>query len=207
MPVTHAKFKVCRRLGEGVFAKCQTTKYALAEPKKKAAAMKNKRRRKMLTEYGTQLTEKQKVRLTYGVSEKQMVNYVKEAKKHQKDAPYIVLYDLLEHRLDNVVYRLGILPSRQASRQAVSHGHFMVNGRRVNVPSYRLKEGDQVTLRERSKNSPLYAPKDETELEKAPAWIKFDPKKVVATISKKPVFGDNETHLNFGTLIEYYSRV
>lgn len=205
-----AKYRVCRRLGEGVYAKCQSTKYAIGETKKKTNAMKTRGRRKNITEFGKQLMEKQRVRVTYGVTERQMVNYVRDAKKLQGGTPAEEVFRRLELRLDNVAYRLGFLSSRQAARQATSHGHFMVNGRRVTIPSYKLSVGDVVSIRPQSKSKPIFAKLaagEKVEIENTPNWIAFDPSKGEAKIKSLPKVGEYDTHLNYKTLIEFYSRV
>ena len=131
-----AKYKVCRRLGPGIYEKCQTEKFALAQSRKQALSKMGGRRRRNVSQYGLQLMEKQKVRFTYGVNEKQFHNYVKEALRSKDITPAERLYQMLEVRLDNVVFRMGLAPTRQASRQMVSHGHILVNGKRMKVPSY-----------------------------------------------------------------------
>ncbi|MBI2100400.1 MAG: 30S ribosomal protein S4, partial [Candidatus Vogelbacteria bacterium] len=158
------KYKICRRLGERVFAKCQTTKFSISGSAqrpgqtRKSGAVKTagrpaggpppKTSGRNLSEYGSQLLEKQKVRYTYGLGERQ---FARQAKQHRREGG---LYQSLETRLDNVVFRFGWVPSRAAARQVVTHGHILVNGRRVNLPSYSLKVGDKIGLnlvsRERS---------------------------------------------------------
>ena len=138
------KYKICRRLGAQVFEKCQTPKFVAAESNKKGGKGK---RGKAATNFAIQLLEKQKVRFSYGVSEKQFYNYVKKALVVKKGAPTEKLSESLERRLDNVVYRLGLANSRALARQMVAHGHFVVKGKRVTVPSYNTSVGDVISIR------------------------------------------------------------
>src|SRR5690348_2193115 len=123
------KYKICKRLGASVFEKCQTQKFQLAE----ARAPRKTRGRRGGSDFGTQLLEKQKARFTYGLSESQFSRYVHEAMEKKGKDSVIGLLTRLESRLDNVIYRAGFVKTRRAARQMVSHGHVLVNGRRVNV--------------------------------------------------------------------------
>src|SRR5210317_1648441 len=120
------QYKVCKRLGNGVFEKCQTQKFTLSEGKK---SFKMGKRPRQMSDYGKQLIEKQRVRYTYGITEKQLVNYVKGSAQKEGDATDTLL-ETLERRLDNVVYRLGLAPTRRAARQMVVHEHIRVNGKK-----------------------------------------------------------------------------
>ena len=122
--ITKPKFKICRRLGPGVYDKCQTSKFSTTSGKFGGASGK---RPKALTEYGAQLVEKQKIRFSYGISERQLSNYVKKATQVKGSGTSVKFYEMLESRLDNVIYRMGLAASRRAARQMVSHGHFIVN--------------------------------------------------------------------------------
>lgn len=198
-----AKYKIARRLGAPIFEKTQTQKYAQSEQKK---GRKRGGRRKQVTEYGLQHTEKQKARYTYRVSEKQFSNYVKEALA-AKGKTAEILFEKLELRLDNVVYRMGIAGSRGHSRQIVSHGHMQVNGRKVDIPSYRLKVGDKISIREISLKKPIFANLAEIVADKTtPSWIKFDLKKNVAEVQGMPKMENEELLFNLGSIIEFYSR-
>jgi len=197
-----AKYKIARRLGAPIFEKTQTQKFAQSE----ARRGRPKRRPKQKSEYGIQQNEKQKARFTYQVSERQFSNYVKEAMA-EKGKASAVLFEKLELRLDNVVYRMGISNSRGHARQIVTHGHMMVNGRRTDVPSYRLKIGDKVSIREASLKKPLFAELDAKLTEgNVPAWIKFDMKTKVAEIQGMPKVENQELMFNLGSVIEFYSR-
>jgi small subunit ribosomal protein S4 len=196
------KYKLCRRLGSHVFEKCQTQKFVQSEAKK--GAMKKGKRPKALSDFGTQLLEKQRIRFSYGVSEKQFSNYVKKA-THGQGSATEKLYEALEVRLDNVVYRLGLAHTRALARQVVSHGHITVNGVKTRVPSYQVKIGDKISIRDGSKKSTLFNSL-ETKLKDYswPNWLKFDIAKGEAVIEGKPRNADGV--LNFNTVLEYYSR-
>lgn len=197
------KYKICRRLGSGVFDQCQTQKFMLSEAKKTKTAKKGPR--KQVSEYGQQLNEKQKIRFSYGVTEKQLGNYVEEATSSKGSVASEKLYELLETRLDNTIYRLGLASTRRLARQMASHGHFTVNGTKTNVPSYRLKVGDKVAVREGSKSSVLFQDLDKKlENSKAPAWLTWNGAKMEAEIKGKPKKED--AFLDFNTVLEFYSR-
>lgn len=196
------KFKIARRLGSGVFEKTQTQKFAASEDR---GGAKKGGRRKQRSEYGEQLIEKQKIRFTYNITEKQFSNYVKEALLAKGGSSADTLQELLERRLDNVVFRMGLAPSRQMSRQMVSHGHFMVNGTRTSVPSYRTKEGDTISVREGSKKTALFndiAKKLENSI--MPMWLSFDAGKLEGKVKGKPA--KENAFLDFGRVLEFYSR-
>lgn len=196
------KYKICRRIGSDIFEKCQTPKYVISEAKKNKTRGK---RAKTLTDYGKQLLNKQRVRLTYRVSEKQFSNYVKDAVSKKGANSAHSLYENLETRLDNVVYRLGLAASRGQSRQLVSHGHIDVNGRRITIPSFKVKIGDKVTIRERSLAKGDFRTIDEKLKDASvPAWLKFDVLKKQAEVVGKPVSEEVSHDLN--SIIEFYSR-
>lgn len=196
------KYKIARRLGGGVFEKTQTQKFLLSEGKKTKS---NKGPRKQLSEYGQQLKEKQKIRFTYGITEKQLANYVEEATAVKGMLATEKLYELLEMRLDNTIYRLGLAVSRRLARQMASHGHFMVNGVKTNVPSYRLKVGDKIAVRAGSKSSVLFQDMDK-KLEKfsVPAWVSLNVSALEGEVKGKPKKDD--AFLDFNTVLEFYSR-
>lgn len=195
------KYKIARRLGAAVFDKTQTQKFALVETK----AVKKGARRKQLSEYGQQLIEKQRIRYTYNITEKQFSNYVKEAVAMKGVSSADMLQEFLEVRLDNVVYRMGLAPTRQASRQMVSHGHFLVNGRKATVPSYRLKPADKISVREGSKSSVMFADLNK-KMDKFifPVWLSFDPAKMEGVVKQKPT--KEGALLDFARVLEFYSR-
>jgi len=200
---TVQQYKICRRLGAGVFEKCQTTKFAMSEARH-AKNSKNKRP-KPLSGYATQFIEKQKVRFMYGISERQFSNYIKEAVNFKGVSANEYIFELLENRLDNVVYRLGLTHSRRLSRQMVSHGHIVVNGKKTNVASYRVKVGDIVSVREGSKKSVLFSDmaikmKEYT----CPNWLTFNVETLSGTVQGKPK--NTEGYIDINTVLEFYSR-
>ena len=200
--MTQKKYKLCRRLGAGIYEKCQTAKFAQSEPATKKGKKGGRR-----SDFGNQLIEKQKVRFMYGVREKQFSNYVTHAMEHAKkgSTPADLLFKQLEERLDNAVYRLGFAHTRALARQMVSHGHFTVNGKKLTIPSYALKQGDVIAIREGSKTTKLFA-EIATKLKaiKKPDWFTYDDSAVTAKISGEPKNPD--PFLNFQVVIEFYSR-
>ncbi len=194
------KYKIARRLGPDLFPKTQSPKYALRAGK---VMVKGYGR----SEYGMQLKEKQRARLFYGLSERQFAKYVANAvaKKNVRDDE--ALFVGLESRLDNVIYRLGIAPSRQASRQYTSHGHFTVNDVRVTIPSYSVKMGDIIRVRKGSQTKPLFVNiKDTVRDHQSPAWLRFDVQKGEGTIIGAPKLVRTELPFNIGAILEFYRR-
>jgi small subunit ribosomal protein S4 len=198
-----AKYKMCRRLGSGVFEKCQTAKYVQSEAKKTRVT--KGKRPKALSDYGTQLIEKQKVRFSYGISERQLSKYVEKA-THAKGMPAVdKLYEELENRLDNVVYRLGFAHTRRFARQLVSHGHFTVKGKKTTIPSQEVHIGDIIAVREGSRKSPIFADFDKKVKSYAwPKWLKLTPESLEAEVVAKPK--NEEQFLQLDTVLEFYSR-
>jgi small subunit ribosomal protein S4 len=197
------KYKVCRRLGSGVYEKCQTPKFVASETRHSKASRNKKA--KPLSGYGQQLVEKQKVRFMYGISETQFVNYVKKAIVTKGKPSAESLFELLENRLDNVVYRLGLANSRRLSRQMVSHGHITVNGKKINIPSHSLKEGDVVAVREGSKKSVLFTDmavklKDYN----SPNWLAFNIDSLSGKVQGAPK--NIEGFVDLNSVLEFYSR-
>jgi small subunit ribosomal protein S4 len=194
------KYKIARRLKAHVFEKTQTQKYALREEKKgRSKSFRTK------TDFGVQMNEKQKARMFYGITEKQFAKYVFESLAKKGSEPKANLLKSLEHRLDNVVWRAGILPTHRAARQAVSHGHFLVNGKKVYVPSYALRAGDKISIREGSRGSKLFTKEAEKELLQTPNWLTFDPKSKEVVV-KEGTFENTDLLFDLGQTIEYYQR-
>jgi len=192
------KFKVARRLGVALFDKCQTGKFVIQR-----ARVVGRKGPKKPSDYALQLIEKQKVRYFYNVSEKQFKNYVLKAAKSA--APARSLFELLENRLDNVIYRLGLAATRQASRQMVSHGHITVNGRKVDIPSFVVNVNDALAFREGSKTSRMYEiARERVKAHTAPGWLALDVPHMAAKIAGTP--SDPDPILNFSSVIEFYSR-
>jgi len=200
--ISKPKFKIGRRLGAGVYDKCQTSKFVIASGK---SGLPGARRPKALSEYGAQLIEKQKVRFSYGITERQLSNYVKKATHVKGAGTAEKLYELLEYRLDNAVYRMGLANSRRAARQMVSHGHFMVNNQRVTIPSYELKSGDVVKIREGSKTKKIFDNLAEKMKDyNSPAWISFDILTLEGKVLDRPK--NTESFLDLNAVLEFYSR-
>ncbi len=158
--------------------------------------------------YATQLREKQKVRRMYGLLEKQFAKLMKEAGRKDGLTGENLL-QLLERRMDNVVYRAGFATSRRASRQLVSHGHFELNGRRVDIPSIRVKAGDILTVRSKSQKSGYFAQIDDVvnnTVQQPLSWLKSDVKKLKIEITGVPTRQEAEANINEQLIVEYYSR-
>ncbi len=197
------RYKIAKRLGAQIFEKTQTRRFTLSAARSAAA---KKKRPRAGSDYSRQLIEKQKLRLTYGLTEKQFSSYVKKAlESHQN--PQAILFGLLETRLDSLAYRAGLASTRRAARQMASHGHLVVNGTRATVPSYHLSVGDIVTVREGSKESGLFAGLSEKLKEhKAPGWIDFDADTKTATLKSEPAFSRDDVPADIGAVFEYYTR-
>lgn len=196
------KYKIARRLKAHIFEKTQTQKYSLREEKKN-----KKKSFKPKTDFGMQLNEKQKARMFYCITEKQFAKYVKKALDNKSVAPAVSLLKSLEYRLDNAVWRAGILPTHLSARQAVAHGHFLVNDKKVYTPSYALREGDKVSIREGSKSSKLFNEIETKILEtQAPNWISWDAKNKEIVVKSGSFNQNSETLFDLGQVIEYYQR-
>jgi small subunit ribosomal protein S4 len=158
--------------------------------------------------YAIQLREKQKVRRLYGLLEKQFAKLMKEASRTKGQSGQVLL-QLLERRLDNVIYRAGWAVSRRGARQLASHGHLMVNGTRVDVPSIRVKAGDIITVRPASTKTQYFAKIDDVLKESTQStlsWMKSDPKKLTITITGLPKREEADPDINEQLIVEYYSR-
>ena len=199
--------RLCRREGLKLFLKggrCYTKKCSF-ERRPTPPGQHGVRRRKV-GDYGLQLREKQKVRRVYGVLEKQFRNYFIEATRHSGVTGESLLRSL-ELRLDNVVFRLGYAPSRAAARQMVGHGHFSVNGVPTNIPSYRLKIGDRVEVRESHRERELFKTVKETlRSHQAPDWLSLDAAKFAGSVLALPRRDQMPPEFNEQLVVEYYSR-
>lgn len=203
--------KLCRRAGEKLYLKgerCYSEKCALEDrsyPPGQHGKEQAFRRRK-LSDYGMQLQEKQKARRIYGIQERQFRRYFREAER-RSGLTGVNLLVLLETRLDNVVYRLGLATSRAQARQLVSHGHFMVNGRKTNIPAYGLKAGDVVSVRPESRQTTYFKNLREQLGQRAvPAWLSLDADKLEGRILAMPARQEIDVPVQEQLIVEFYSR-
>lgn len=159
------------------------------------------------SQYSIQLREKQKVKRLYGLLERQFSNLMKEASASRGQSGAAVL-EFLERRLDNAVYRAGFAPSRRGARQLVTHGHFMLNGRRVDIPSIRLTVDDSIEIRDHSKKSDYFKRLEDTSPAPAqiPSWLRVNRKKVSFVVAGLPTRDDAEPDIKEQLIVEYYSR-
>ena len=202
MLIVKSKYKIGKRLGAAVFEQCQTQKFALSE----ARYSKQKRGGRGGSDYGRQLLEKQRVRFTYGLTEKKLSNYAHDA--YVQADPSRALHQSLECRLDNVVYRAGFAQTRRAARQMVSHGHIVVGGVRSTVPSERLEKGDVIAVKEGSRKSPLFSHLGSPEAlsRVVPSWLKVDRGLMQCEVVGEPSYVPAETALDYKVVFEFYSR-
>lgn len=201
--INKPKYKLARRLGAGLFEKTQSAKFALREGRRKET----KGRPRAKSEFGLQLLEKQKARYNYGIGERQFAKYVAEALAKKGTKTEEVLFDRLETRLDNVIYRMQLAPTRQAARQMVSHGHITIKGVRITIPSYNVKVGDKVSIREASAKKALFANlADKLKDSRPPSWLKFDPETKVGEVQGKPKLVKSELLFDISAILEFYRR-
>ena len=204
---TEAVCRLCRREGQKLFLKgdrCYTQKCAM-ECRAYAPGMHGQGRSKA-SEYGTQLREKQKAKRYYGLLENQFRNYFEMAERRPGQTGENLL-SILESRLDNVVYRLGFAMSRAEARQLVSHGHFTVNGRKVNIPSYLVKPGMVITLKDSSKSlEKIKANVEANAFRQAPKWLEYDPNNMIAKVTALPARDDIDLPIEEHLIVELYSK-
>jgi len=200
--------RLCRREGVKLFLKgerCYTPKCAL-EKKNYAPGQHGQQQRRKLSNYGVQLREKQKLRRIYGLNEQQFLNYFTKAAS-QKGATGENFLVLLERRLDNVIFRLGLASSRSAARQIVRHGHVTVDGQKVNIPSYQVRVGQVVSLKEKSKAKQYFVDMAENAKNKtAPKWLEADYEKVGGKVVSLPAREDIDTQVDELLVVEFYSK-
>ena len=201
--------KLCRRENTKLFLKgdkCMSEKCPMNDPKVKIPGPHGDRRRK-LTEYGTQLREKQKTKRYYGVMERQFANYFEMATKVKGLTTGEALLQILERRLDNVVYRLGFAMSRAEAKQLVNYGHFTVNGKKVNIPSYLVKEGDVVAMTDKSKDSDkIKGVLEANSAKPVVKWIEKDSENVKGKIVALPTVEDIDLPIEVHLIVELYSK-
>jgi len=199
--------RLCRREGAKLYLKgsrCYTKKCSFE--RRPSPPGQHAVRRRKVGEYGLQLREKQKVRRVYGILERQFRNYYRVASTHSGVTGEALLRTL-ELRLDNVVYRMGFASSRAQARQLVGHGHFAVNGRPTNIPSFQLKPGDKIEVREgRRAREPFKLAKETLKNHQAPEWLSIDAATLSGTVADFPRRDQMPLDLNEQLVVEYYSR-
>lgn len=203
---TESDCRLCRREGTKLFLKgdrCYSAKCAIV--KRPTPPGQHGAGRKKVSEYGLQLREKQKAKRLYGLLEKQFSRtYVKA--ERMKGATGENMLILLERRLDNVVYKLGLGSSRSQARQIVNHGHITVNGKCVNIPSYVVKAGDVVAVKENRKANTYFKQLQETKKLNLPKWLEFDIEKLEGKVLQLPERADVEVEIAENMIVELYSR-
>jgi small subunit ribosomal protein S4 len=202
------KCKICRREGEKLFlrgSRCYTDKCAFTRRGYPPGTHGRVGRRK-LTSYATQLREKQKVKAMYGLLEQQFQNvFTMAARKSGNTGENLLV--LLERRLDNVVYQLGIASSRTQARQLVCHGHILIDGKKVDIPSYLVKAGQEVKLVDSQKKNPLVSKAlEERDLERIVGWLKIDKEKITGTVLRYPKRDDITLPIQESLVVEFYSK-
>lgn len=206
-----AKCKICRRLGDKLFLKgekCLGSKCAMIK-RPFAPGQKAKKRRSALTEYGREMREKQKVKKWYNISESQFKDYVFEVMENRGSGIDVAsqLIAKLESRLDNIVFRMGWAKSRGQARLLVTHGHFLVNGKKVDIPSYRISVGDAISIREGSKGKEILKDLPETMKKYSlPKWLSYDGDKIEGKVMRYPTPEDVQLPSEVSTIFEHYSR-
>lgn len=196
---TGPKHRLARRLGINILDK---SSQSLARRLSVPPGVHGKRRRRRLSEFGVQMQEKQKAKLTYGLMEKQFKNLVQRVQKRKGDTQELIIA-LLETRLDNMVYRLGFAKTRFMARQLVSHGHILVNGKKVNIPSYQISEGDIISLSGKAAKNPQILELLKEEKEILPYVAREGLSGKLVRLPKKE---DLQVPFNLRQIIEYYSR-
>jgi len=202
---TDANCRLCRREGQKLFLKgdrCYSSKCAI--DRRGYAPGQHGQGRSKISDYGLQLREKQKAKRFYGLQETQFRNlFDKAARKSGITGENLLI--LLETRLDNVVFRLGFASSRKEARQLVNHGHFQVNGKKVNIPSYTVKPGDVIKVKEKSTNSPKFKEVKEMTIT-VPAWMTVDVEKLEGKILSVPTRSEIDTPVAEHLIVELYSK-
>lgn len=197
------KYKIARRVGAPIFEKTQTQKYALRSERKS----KTRGFSKPKSEFGIQQNEKQKARFIYGLTEKQFSNYVKSALSKKTTHTAQTIFENLESRLDNVVYRSGFATTRRGSRQMVSHGHITINNKKVTIPSIHVKLSDVIGIRAGSVSKGLFLNIEENiKNTSIPSWISLDVPKKIATIHGLPQLSLTDVMFDLNAVVEFYSR-
>ena len=200
--------RLCRRTGEKLFLKgerCLTPKCAI-EKRSNPPGQHGASRRRRVSEHGMQLKEKKRARSIYGVLERQFYSYYEEASR-KSGVTGEHLLQFLERRLDNVVYRLGFAESRAQARQAIRHRHMTVNGRRVDIPSFRVKEGDVIGWTERARNTELYKIiVADLRRKPLPKWLSLDAESVTGKVEALPEPSEMDVKVDDRMIVEFYAR-
>ena len=200
--------KVCRREGEKLFLKgerCSSAKCAIIK-RNYPPGMHGSKGKRRLTGYGTQIREKQRAKRLYGLLERQFKNYFAKA-KHKKGDTSEIMVQLLEMRLDNVIYKLGFAPSRRQARQMVNHNLFTVNDRQVNIPSYQTKPNEVIKIKENKVNKKVFENlKDRLNKQEAPSWLHIDASKMEGKILSVPQGEELKQIFDPKLIVEFYSR-
>ncbi len=200
---TGPRYKIAKRLGASVFEKTQTQKFALSADR----AARNKKRSRGPSEYGKQMLEKQKVRVTYGITERQFRNYVRKALAAGGTSPLERLHEMLELRLDNVVYRLGLASTRRASRQMVAHGHILIAGKKVRVPSHQMAPGAAFSVRpESASHGSLIGFEERFHGRPTPSWLSWNPKAMEGKVVERPTAASADPAGDLAAVLSFYTR-
>ncbi|OGW39907.1 MAG: 30S ribosomal protein S4 [Nitrospirae bacterium RBG_13_39_12] len=204
---TGALCRICRREGEKLFLKgdrCYTDKCAV--DRRKYPPGQHGQGYRKLSDYGFQLREKQKVRKIYGLLERQFRRYFYEAER-RKGITGEILLQLIERRLDNIVYRMGFAPNRRRARQIISHGHILVNSKKVNLPSYTVKGGDLVSVKESSREMPeIIESISKVEHRGIPAWVEIDSVNLIGKVLHIPSRDEIQLPVQEQLIVELYSK-
>jgi len=207
----NAKCKICRRLGVKLFLrgeKCLSPKCPMVK-KAYPPGHKRKRRIRGFSEYGKELNEKQKLKNWYNLKERQFRKYVKEVlqKRGKVEDESLLLIKILEGRLDNVVFRLGFAKSRAQAKQLVSHGHFLVNGKSIDAPSYQVKKGEIISMKpQKIKKTYFQNLKNLLKKYKPPAWLELNAEKLEGKVIGEPSLEETAPPVEISAIFEFYSR-
>ena len=202
---TGPRYKIAKRLGVTVFEKAQTQKFALSAER----SAKNKKRsgRGRQSEFGKQMLEKQKVRITYGLTERQFRSYVHKALEVPSAKPADRLHELLELRLDNVIWRMGLTPTRRGARQMVAHGHVLIGDKKMRVPSYIVSVGDVISIREGSKEHGTLVGFAERLADRTlPSWLSWDAKTMKGSVNSRPTTSSADPAGDMVSVLSFYTR-
>lgn len=200
--INKPRYKTARRLGVNIFDKTQGEKFITREARRKV-----EKRSRPKSEFGLQLLEKQKAKVTYGVSERMFAKYVKSILEKAGANSPTALVSILESRLDNVIYRLGLATTRQSARQMVSHGHILVNGVKITIPSYAVSLGDKISIRVSSSKKGIFANLDERlKTHSWPSWLSFDLVKKECKVQGAPKLSPVEVNFDSAAVLNFYSR-